>query len=346
MTQRWAVRVAACLVVLVALDWVVCELLLRRLQASYAQWQQSVESQGWEVTTGPVAGGGFPLGAALRISEVTLRGGQALVPGGVDWHAQRVELGIGLLHPWSLEVAPQGQQVIRVATGKALVVNADHLLIEVPLGGGRPDHIGVAAESITAGLLGSGHPQDVRIDGLDLQLNATSHSSARIELGLEVAAHGFELPDTGRWPLGGTISHVDAAATLASPALSGRAPAEQARAWRDWGGTLDVTRLSVKWGPLDLNGTARLGLDGDLQPEGKGHAAVAGWQAALDALAESGTLDQGMAQTAKAVLGVMPTSKGPGGEERLNVTIAMKHNVLALDGIPVVHVRPLNWGGV
>jgi hypothetical protein len=348
MRARWFMRGGVLIAVLLALDWLGCHWLLGRMQAEYAQWQLAAESQGWRVSSEQVAGGGFPFGATLKISELTLRGGQALVPGGLDWHAQRVVLSLSLLHPWLLDVAPQGQQTVRVASGQTVVLNADTLMGQVPLGGGRPDHIRIEIADLTAGLGGSGHPQDVRIDGLDLQLVASRGIAARTSLQLDVQAHGLGLPDKGRWPLGATVSRLEAEISLASPALSGRAPAEQARAWRDWGGTVDVTRLAVKWGPLDMSGTATLGLDDKLQPEGHGMAEVGGWQATLDALVGGGVLPQGVAQTAKAVLSLMAPQAGgdSAGGAKLSLPVSLKDSTVSVGTIPLLRVRPLVWGGV
>jgi Uncharacterized protein conserved in bacteria (DUF2125) len=349
MHRRWITRIAVLAVGLALLDWLGCHLLLQRMQTEYAQWQLAAETQGWRVTSAPVEGGGFPLGATLKISELTLSGGQALVPGGLDWHAQRVTLSLSLLHPWRLDVAPQGQQTVRAASGQTVVLNADILLAQVPLGGGRPDHIHVEIADLTAGIGGSGHPQDVRIDGLDMQLEAARGGFARTSLQLDVQAHGLGLPDKGRWPLGATVSRLEAQISLASPALSGRAPAEQARAWRDWGGKVEVTKLALKWGPLDMSGSATLGLDDKLQPVGHGLAEVRGWQATLDALASGGTLPQGVAQTAKAVLSLMaPAADGDAAEggPKLSLPVSLKDNTVSLGTIPLLRVRPLVWGGV
>jgi hypothetical protein len=351
MHSRWITRAAGALVALLALDWLGCRWLLQRMQTEYAQWQRDAESQGWRVSSAAATGGGFPLGATLKIPDLTLSGGQALVPGGVDWHAQRVMLSLSLLNPWRLDVAPEGQQTVRAATGRTVALNADVLLAQVPLGGGRPDHIHIEIAGLTAGMRGSGNPQDVRIDGLDLQLSAARGVAARTSLQLDVQAHGLGLPDKGRWPLGATVSRLEAQISLASPALSGLAPAEQARAWRDWGGTMEVTRLAVKWGPLDMSGSATLGLDDRLQPAGHGRAEVRGWQATLDALASAGTLPQGVAQTAKAVLSLMApasggaTGVGDEGGAPLSLPVTLKDSTVSLGNIPLLRVRPLAWGG-
>jgi hypothetical protein len=328
------------LLIAAVVDLLLCMALQSRLQSAFSRWQQTVESQGWQVTVGQPSAGGFPSGATLVLPDLTLRGGQALVPGGVDWHAQRVLLAVSLLHPWQLDVAPQGQQVVRIAAGRAMVLNADSLMATVPLGAGRPDHIDIAATGLTGGLRFSGHPEDVRIDSLNLQLAAARGGSARTSMTVALQVSGLGLPDSGRWPLGATITRLKLAAGLASPALSGRSAVEQARAWRDWGGTLDVSALAIKWGPLDLNGSATLGLDDQLQPTGRGHAHVKGWSETLDALASGGVLPPGVAQTAKAVLGLM--ARGDGAE--LSIPFALKNSTLSLGNIPVIRLNELAWG--
>jgi hypothetical protein len=192
---------------------------------------------------------------------------------------------------------------------------------------------------------GSPNPQDVRIDGFDLELALAGGGAARTSLRLDLQAHGVGLPDNGRWPLGATVSRLKTSFSLASPALSGRAPAEQARAWKDWGGTLDVAQLVVKWGPLDMTADGRLGLDDNLQPAGRGHARLRGWQAALDALANGGTVPLGVAQTAKAVLGLMETG-ADGNDPPLSLPVNLKDSTLSLGSIPLLRVRPLAWGAV
>ena len=97
------------------------------------------------------------------------------------------------------------------------------------------------------------------------------------------------------------------------------AASDQARAWRDWGGALTVRDLVLLWGPLDLRGQARMGLDADLQPAGNGEAVIGGWAQTVDALGAGGTLPEGMVQTVKMVLGLMARSADGAGGDRLTV---------------------------
>ncbi len=260
-----------------------------------------------------------------------------------------VETGFPIADTFGLRVEPVIGEQIRAGWLMAeLTKHADNLTAEVPLGAGRPDHILIMSNSLTAGLRSSDHPQDVRIDGLNVDLSTTRGDSARTGMGFDLQARGIGLPDLGRWPLGATISKLGLQFSLASPALSGRAPAEQARAWRDWGGTMNISSLAVKWGPLDMKANFVLGLDQQLQPSGKGHTDISGWSPALDALASGGAIPEGVAQTAKAVLSLMaPEADGASGPDApISLPIKLKDSTLSLGPIPLLHMRHVAWGGV
>jgi hypothetical protein len=327
-------------------DWLACSLLQRRMRAEYAAWAATITSQGWTLRADKVSEGGFPFGATLTLSDLDLAGGRAMLPGGLDWHAERVRLSIGLAHFWRLTVEPQGEQTIRIASTNAVVFSADSLVAQVPLGRDRADRIALAADGLTAGLLQSHQRQDVRIDHLALGVLAHRQGAARITAQADIAADGIALPDNHRWPLGAVVKTAAATIDLASPALSGIAAADQARAWRDWGGVVTVQDLQLSWGPLDLQAQAKLSLDDRLQPSGKGKATVSGWAQTIDALAASGTIEAGMAQTVKLVVGLMAPAPDTDGQGALSLPFTLKDSTLSVGKIPLIKLHRLAWGGV
>jgi hypothetical protein len=332
---------AAVLVVVGAGDYLACRLLLARMRGAYEAWRSSVTAQGWTVQSGEIAGGGYPFGATLVIPGVTLTGGRAMVPGGLDWKAERVLLSLSLLSPLHLHVTAAGEQTLRVASLPAVAFSADDLDAAVPLGGGRPDQIDVTATDLTGGIAASAQHQDVRIDRFAISVHTQGHASARTSADITISGRNVQLPDNGRWPLGATITQLELSAALASPALSGQAPLDQARAWRDWGGTVNVSHLLLHWGPLTLSGHFTLGLDRDLQPTGSGEVTMAGWSPALDALAGGGVIPPGMAQTAKAVLALMSADNSGS----LTVPLSLKDSTVSAGKIPVARVGRLQWAG-
>jgi len=330
-------------------DLAACQLLAWRAHAAFDQWSKVMTEQGWSLQTGAVIEDGMPFGARLTVRGLTIAGGRAMVPGGIDFHSNRVVLSIGLLSPFRLTVEPQGPQRFRLAGLPPVVFEADELTASVKLWRRPIDSIDIAASSLAGGLQRSKNNQDVRVQGLLLHLSASRGFSARTTAQVSVEARGVQLPDDGRWPLGATIGRIGFDASLASPALSGQDGSDQARAWRDWGGALAVQRLDVRWGPLTLQTEARLGLDDKLQPAGSGTARVAGWAPTLDALARGGAITPGVAQTAKAVLGLMaPTVPNEIGDAdaALSLPFTLRDSTLSVGQVPLMRLGMLAWGGV
>jgi hypothetical protein len=345
MTRRKVIALAALAVLLPAADWLACAALRHRMRAEYTAWVSTVTSQGWTVHTDRLAEGGFPTGATLTLTGLDLAGGRAMLPGGLDWRADRVVLSLGLLHFWRLTVEPEGEQTLRVAGTRAVAFSADSLQASVPLGRGRADSIALTADGVTAGLRQSRQHQDVRIDHLAFDLHATRKGAARISAEISLQGSGIELPDNGRWPLGALVKHAAITVDLASPALSGNAAADQARAWRDWGGTVTVPSLQLAWGPLDLHAEAKLALDQKLQPSGEGQATVKGWARTVDALAAGGTIPSRMADTVKMVMGLMAQTSRD-GDNALSLPLTLKDSTLSVGKIPVIQLHDFDWNSV
>ena len=346
--RRRLIAAAGLVVVLPALDWAACALLQRRMHAEYDAWTATVSSQGWVVRSTGITEGGFPFGATLAIQGLDLAGGRAMLPGGLDWRSERVLLSLSLLHFWRLKVEPLGEQEVRVSGAKAVAFSADHLVASVPLGRARADRVTIGADGVVAGLLSSAQRQDVRIGHLSLSLKAVRGTAARIDAKVEIAATGLDLPDNGRWALGGHVAEAAATIDLASPALSGVAASEQARAWHDWGGVLTVPSLRLRWGPLDLHANATLNLDDHLQPSGHGTATVSGWDKTVDALAAGGTLPDGMAETVKMVMGLMshaPSGTEDGSAGALSLPLTLQDNIVSVGKIPLIKLHTLTWNG-
>ena len=337
-----ALVLAALVLLLPVVDWVACLALRHRMRAEYAAWVATVSAQGWVVHSQDVAEGGFPFGATLTLTGFALSGGHAMLPGGLDWHAERVVVSAGLAHPTRLSVEPQGEQIVRLASARAVVFSAERLVASVPLGRQTVDRLALEADGLTAGLVQSRQRQDLQIEHLSLSLQANRRGAGHVTAAAAIGASGIELPDNTRWPLGDRVKSFECALDLTSPALSGAAAIDQARAWRDWGGALNVHDLRLEWGPAELRAQARLGLDGDLQPAGSGTAVVTGWAQAVDALAAGGSMQTGMAQTVKIVLGMM----APGGGGALTLPLTLKDSTLSVGKIPLAQLRAIRWGGI
>ena len=347
MNRRWVLAGAAGLVLLVGADWLACRALMSNMKGQFNQWAHNLRDQGFTVAYGPPRGSFSPWGARLIVPALSISGGKAMLPGGLIWHAERVDLSLALLQPDTLTVTPAGEQTLKAAGLPGVAFFADDLTALVPLSSGRPDEIDITAEGFSGRLANQPHAQDLRIAAVQLSLQAARGGAARTSARLSLEARGVDLPDEGHWPLGARIGRFDIDLSLASPALSGDAAVEQARAWRDWGGVLTVQSLNLHWGPLTLNGAAELGLDQQLQPEGQGEAHVGGWAEALDALARTGSVQTGVAQTAKAVLALSAhPDQGDATGQTLELPFTLQNSTLSVGRIPLMRVNEIVWGGV
>jgi hypothetical protein len=168
--------------------------------------------------------------------------------------------------------------------------------------------------------------------------------AATYELALKAA--DVELPRALGLPLGGDITGVALKAKLIGTLESGPWPVALAR-WRDAGGTLEVSRLELLYGPMRLTADGTLALDADNQPIAAFSAHIVGASRTVDALRRRGLIEDGNAVAVKMALGLMTRRPADGGEPILDVPLTLQDRTLhagpiALAVIPEIHWRQWN----
>ena len=143
---------------------------------------------------------------------------------------------------------------------------------------------------------------------------------------IEATLHGIALPTGGQ-----QVDELGLDVHLTRPPPPGALPVERARAWRDAGGRAVLSRLLLRWGPLDATGQGTLTLDERLQPRADATLIASGVAPALDALARNGTIPAGGATAAKAIIAIL-AAPAPGAPVRLPVQLA--------DGVLTVAASP------
>ena len=321
------------------------------LSMQMEHWAQQAQAHGWTVTSGHQSWGGWPFAASVTLDAAAIGGGMRYLPGGLAWSAQRVVASVSITHPFTLSVAAEGQQFLRLAHAPDIGFLAGGASAELPLGSRNHGLGKLALTDVTAGIAGSGHPQDVRIGSVSLSWQADREAAPGRPLAaarLSVEARSIGLPDIERWPLGATVARAGVTVAVASPSLErthadpDARGASQAAAWRDGGGTLVVRDATLRWGPLAMEGTAKLALDGRLQPSGSGTADVRGTAPALDAAARAGLIPPGLALTAKAVLAVMTHVQGPEGDA-VRLPFLLRDSTISVGQIPVARLPDVKW---
>ncbi len=346
MRRRTWVALAALPIGLLVGDVLYWRYTTQQLEYGFTAWVAQRRATGWTVQFGPPTIGGWPSAATLTASGVKLTGGAPEIPGGLSWSADRVTLRVALLHPGSLEVTPAGSQGIRLADGPDIPFTADQMHLAVPLQQDRPP----AGATLTASNLqadvpvGSGTTSALTIAALRGQAKQDpAAGQGEPALTLSLGANSLTLPPATRWPLGPRIESLSLDGAVEGPLPHTGGLTAGATAWRDGGGSVEIKRLALHWGTLDLTGTATLALDPQLQPMGAGSAKVTGYAETLDALAANGALSRSAAIAAKAVLSLLARPQEEGQPDEVEVPLTLQYRTLSMRQVPLVRLPELDW---
>jgi hypothetical protein len=343
--RLWIILLAApaLLAAAVSLYWIV---LVRNLEDGFAAWMAGRRSAGWTATAQPTVRGGWPLAATLGVPAVSLKGGDPDIPGGIAWSADQLNLRVALWRPGVLEIAAEGRQRFRLAENPEISFTADRLRIALPLTSGAPPHsVDVAAHNLRAGLQTGGEAAaGVTVGQLQLHTDfRQAAQSGEPALAFSLSAETISPPPGVSRPLGPRIAELTIEGAVDGPVPRAHALADRASAWRDGGGTLEVQRFALHWGPLDLTASATLALDEQLQPMGAGSARVVGYAETLDALAVHGALTRSAATAAKAVLSLLAHTPEDGGAPDVEVPLTLQYRTLSMRQVPLVRLPELDW---
>lgn len=121
--------------------------------------------------------------------------------------------------------------------------------------------------------------------------------------------------------------------------------------WRDNGGTIDVSRLDIRHGPLDITGDGTGALDADMQPIGAFTLRVRGFNEAIDRLKAAGIIKAHAAGLMKAVLGQLArgqkseteTGDRKGAVAMLKVPLSLQDRKVYIGPVTVAEVPAVRW---
>jgi hypothetical protein len=152
------------------------------------------------------------------------------------------------------------------------------------------------------------------------------------------------VPEKARLPLGSDIGRVRLAGRVMGE-LSSLNPGMGAGAlgpWRDDGGTVELSRIEVRYGALEVAAEGTLALDGEMQPLVALTARVEGFGESLDALAQRGAMKRGDATAAKLVLAAL-AERGPNGRPRLALPVTLQDGFLSVGPAMLLRMPPIPW---
>jgi hypothetical protein len=333
--RLWLILPASLAVVaLISLYWWISA---DRLADGFAAWMAARRSEGWTVSSGTPAIGGWPWAATLTAPAVALHDNEPDIPGGVTWSADRLVLRIVLWRPAILEIAPQGTQHLRVSNGPDTAFTAKRMRIALHMSNEPPYDLDLTANVVRAPSLTIG---TFHLHG-ELRPDAQSGAAA---LAFSLVAQSIAPPPPLSRTLGPRIASITADGALGGPLPNPQNTlAQRATDWRDGGGTVELQHIALVWGPLDLSGSATLSLDDQLQPMGTGVVHVVGYAETLDTLAARGLLTKPAATTAKAVLSLLAQVPDDNSAPEVEVPLTLQYRTLSMRQVPLVRLPEVDW---
>ena len=345
--RRWCFA-ALTVLLLLALDTAAWRLATDRLRAAYVLRQTALPSTGWQITSAPPRATGWPWVANLRVSRFRLASLAApatpapawLAPAwpalawpALAWTADTLTLSVSPFHPNRLTIRTAGAQTISMPGWPTLHLDGA-MRADIPLAGPlRSAHL--SATTLT-----------VKTPAGPLAIGATTLDAAWQPSGatLTFSAGPANLPANTRWGLDTTLTSTTLSLIAHGPWPRAATPAAAARQWQSYGGTIDIPRLALHWGSLDLSAHGQAALDPDLQPTAALQITLANPQAALTTLAATGAITRGTATAVSAVLTLLSLpARLSGRNDALELPVKLTDGRVSLGQIPLAHLPPLRW---
>jgi hypothetical protein len=317
------------------------------LKHGIAAWAEAQRRAGWTVAWQAVEVGGFPLGFDASFTAPRYGRTGAL---GWTWEGEWMTAKVPLFGRDRIPLAlpPASRIVYRSGDADAVAaLTASAAAGEVRLSpDGAADRISLFLADPrlqVAGATFAARRASVGIAAPD-PAAADPKEPRHLQPGPGVIAtvESLMLPADARPPLGREIAHVDIQALVMGSAPA--APLRQAAAaWRDDGGTIEVQRLALQWGALQLVADGTVALDRDMQPVGAATARVAGFLETIDRLAASGAVNMRDAGTAKSALSLLARPAPDTGRQEIRVPLNVQQSMLYLGPVPLLKLPKIEW---
>jgi hypothetical protein len=114
-------------------------------------------------------------------------------------------------------------------------------------------------------------------------------------------------------------------------------------AWRDSGGTVEITSIELHWGPVQIDANGTLALDDDLQPVGSFATQIAGLEQLITEMEISSVLSPSDAAIARTILSILSRRSEDEGLVHVKIPITLQDRTLRLGPVPLVQFKPISW---
>ena len=311
------------------------------LTVGFSDWVAQQRARGWDVEHALPRRAGWPFAARLVVPDFRVTGAARVVPQGFAWEAGHIALDLTPRHPERLSLTAEGPQRLRIGA-TSIPYTAEWLQVLMPLDpamGSRPTEFRLEGLRASAP---DGPVTAARVLALATPGGADDDAGLRLHL---TASRIVLPPGPDAHPFGRGVESATADAVLSGPPPSPipMTVREQAEAWRDGGGRIDLQEVALRWGPLAGALRMTLRLDAALQPQGSGRLVLERPSEALGAVAAAGMIDPRAATGAQTMLALVARVPEQGGPPQVDVPVALERGTVSVARIPLVRLGPLVW---
>ncbi len=337
------------LLVLYVIFWFV---LAHVARVKIGEWIEAQRTEGIDVTYDRLDIGGFPYRLQVELRDLKVTGHE----GDLLWEMESPNAA-AVIMPWNrnhviliaeeggLSVSAEGAEPDRLKVGgskASIVVNRDR----------EPLRISAVARQISIEGPAAG-PEGLALRDGELHWRAGSqvpHRPAneaedddpREPLAWQLAVRGADINHEmlGLSPYGRELQKFAAVLEVRGSGIDTGASPETIQAWRDQGGTIEVTSFELVWGELDVLMNGSLTLDQQFRPLGAFTAQVKGYEPIISYLHEAGHITAAEAETATRTLEAI-VAADTDKDNRLSVPITLQSGRLFVGPLPVANLPAL-----
>jgi len=312
-------------------------------RAATLTWIEQRRAEGYQISFTRHETSGFPSVVRITLADPAVAGRRP--EGSWSWSGDAAVVEIGPLDPEQVTVRLAGQQGLQLAAaGRSFSYegSASELTINTAPGGWLPAGAVTVRDLVLRPVEGGDTFAAARIDVATRGDPGVTADDQTVTYELTLDAAAVQLPRTLDLPLGDNLTRAALTAKLVGTLEAGPWP-EALDLWRDAGGTLEVSRLQLLYGPLTLTADGTLALDEAKQPIGAFNARIVGASRTVDALRQRGLIEDMNAAAAKVVLGLMARNTVDDKEPVVAIPLTLQDRTLHAGPIALAVIPEIRW---
>lgn len=316
-----------------------------QLRGGVLDWISAREADGYRIAHSTLAIGGFPRVARVAVSAPVIAApdGRAL---GWSWAGDHAAIEASPLRRGAVTLRLAGDEAVSINVDGTLRTyrgDADELTLRAA-GGLSPPSTALIVSNL---MLAAEEPGDVveveRLSASGKVLDRPPAASPASAYAIKIDATGIRLPRQLNLPFGEALAHLTADGVVEGAFVVKSALPDALADWRDGGGAVKLSHLSLRYGPLLLEGSGTAALDADMQPVGTFAARIQGFQQTISELAGRGLIDEPTAAKAKIALAILSRPGADGRPPTVSVPLSLHDRTLSVGPLPLLVVPMIEW---